>query len=171
MKDCIGEIWKPINRTNKNYYISNFGRVYSLKSNKIMKTPVDGRGYINCNIRVEGKTINIKIHRVVAEHFIPNYLNKREVNHIDGDKTNSRVDNLEWVTPRENLQHARITGLHTSDGDKAVNQIKNGIIINTFKSISEASRMTGINRSNVNQCCLKRSRYKTAGGYEWDYAK
>lgn len=60
MNDCIGEIWKPINRTNKNYYISNFGRVYSLKSNKIMKTPVDGRGYINCNIRVEGKTINIK---------------------------------------------------------------------------------------------------------------
>lgn len=171
MDNYINEIWKPINGTNEKYYISNLGRVYSSKSNKIMKTPKDGRGYINCNIRLEGKSINIKIHRVVAEHFINNEFGKREVNHIDGDKTNARVDNLEWVTTKENNNHARNTGLHTSDGDKAVNQIKNGIIINTFKSISEASRVTGINRSNINQCCLNHSKYKTAGGYEWSYAK
>ena len=165
------EEWKPINGTNEIYFISNLGRVYSSKSNKIMKTPIDGRGYLNCNLRINMKTINIKIHRVVAEHFIPNPLNKKEVNHIDGDKTNAKVSNLEWVTTRENNIHARVTGLHLSDGDKAVNQIKDGKIINTFKSISLASRITGINRGNINQCCLKTRKYKTAGGYEWEYVK
>ena len=164
------EIWKPIEGTDSQYYISSYGRIYSTKTKIIMKTPKDGRGYANCNLTIEGKYINVKIHKLVAKHFIPNIDNKPFINHIDGIKTNNNVSNLEWVTPSENTLHARRTGLHKSDGDKAVNQIKDGIIINTFKSISEASRVTGINRSNINQCCLKHKRYKTAGGYEWEYA-
>ena len=119
---------------------------------------------------INGKHKLVTIHRLVAIHFISNPDNKPQVNHIDGDKTNNNIINLEWVTAQENNIHARKTGLHVSDGDKAVNQIKDGIIINTFKSISEASRVTGINRGNINQCCLKNRRYKTAGGYEWEYA-
>ena len=169
-EQVLGEIWRPVKGTNKSYYISSFGRIYSTKSNKLLKTPIGKRGYRNCNMIINGKHKLVTIHRLVAIHFISNPDNKPQVNHIDGDKTNNNIINLEWVTAQENNIHARKTGLHVSDGDKAVNQIKDGIIINTFKSISEASRVTGINRGNINQCCLKNRRYKTAGGYEWEYA-
>lgn len=171
MEELLGEIWRPIKGTDKAYYISSFGRIYSTKSKKLLKTPVGKRGYPNCNIMINSKQKLVTIHRLVANHFISNPDNKPQVNHIDGDKTNNNITNLEWVTSQENIMHARQTGLHVSDGDKSVNQLKDGIIIATYKSISEASRKTGINRGNINQCCLKHRRYKTAGGYEWEYAK
>lgn len=114
------------------------------------------------------------VHRLVANAFIPNPSNLPQVNHINGDKTNNNVANLEWVTSYQNLIHARKTGLHTSDGDKEVIQLKDGIEINRYKSASEASRQTGIRRSSICNVCRKYSwnghHCLTAGGYEWEYA-
>ena len=100
---------------------------------------------------------------------------KTQINHIDGNKENFDLSNLEWVTPQENIIHARKTGLHTSDGDKAVIQLsKNGEIIAEYKSASEASRQTGIGRANIYNVCRHYiskdgKRYLTAGGYKWEW--
>lgn len=107
------EEWKSIKGYEGMYEISNFGRIKILtpryKDKTIMKTTLDGFGYRHCTLSNPRKTV--KIHRLVAETFIPNPLNKPQVNHIDGNKLNNRTDNLEWATAHENNLHANKTGL------------------------------------------------------------
>jgi hypothetical protein len=103
------EIFKEIKNTNKRYYISNLGRVKSFArgKEKFLKNNLHRTGYYYVFLN---KRPN-KIHRLVAAYFIENKDNKTEVNHIDGDKLNNSINNLEWVTHRENMIHAYNTGL------------------------------------------------------------
>lgn len=102
------EIWKEIENTNGKYFVSNFGRVKSTVRNKGILTPyAAGRGYLRIKILNRFKYI----HRLVAECFLDNPLNKIQVNHKDGNKTNNHVNNLEWATQEENMSHAHETGL------------------------------------------------------------
>lgn len=109
------------------------------------------------------------IHRLVAMCYIDNPDNKPFVNHQDGDPSNNHVSNLEWCTNSENVQHAYDIGL----GYKIVKPVRqvslNGEVIARYKSISEASRQTGVNLSHICQCC--RGNRKTNGGYRWEYDK
>ena len=84
----------------KEYVVYNDGTIYSLQS-KIFMTPINTNGYLS--VKIDGKLESI--HRLVGKLFIHNPHNKNEINHIDGDKTNNKVENLEWVSPRENIQH------------------------------------------------------------------
>lgn len=86
---------------NSNYYISNFGRVYNIRSKKITLSP-EGKGKY---ARVKINCKKYRVHRLVAQLFIPNPDNKPYVDHIDGDRYNNRVDNLRWVTSLENNIH------------------------------------------------------------------
>ena len=97
------EQWKQIEGFS-NYEISNTGKVRNLTTGYILKGRLSKSGYLQVSIKNdETKTFkNQYIHRLVAIYFIPNPENKREVNHINGDKTVNEVDNLEWVTPSEN---------------------------------------------------------------------
>ncbi len=118
------EIWKDINEYEGLYQVSNFGRVKSLtreckhplggtrKVNERIMKPEKGKwGYLRVHLNKNGKGERHLIHRLVVRAFIPNPGNKPEVNHINGNKQNNHVDNLEWCTSKENIQHAIRLGL------------------------------------------------------------
>lgn len=126
------EIWLPVAEPKYSAYyeISNKGNLKSLakyiensgnfsggyhKKVKYKRYFIDGYGYCITKLCLNGKCVNRKVHRLVAEAFIPNPLHKAQVNHIDGNKENNNVENLEWVSRSENIQHAFRTGLMTND--------------------------------------------------------
>jgi hypothetical protein len=113
------QIWKPIEGYEEDYLISNDGVVKSIKkfmkksSVDYLKPMLNNWGYYKVNLRQgKHKRKNASIHRLVAESFIPNNKNKPCVNHIDGNKLNNHVSNLEWCTVLENSQHAWANNLH-----------------------------------------------------------
>lgn len=119
------EIWKPIN-DYPGYEISNLGRVKSYKmdkiNGKIMNPYKTTKGYLQIDISLDGRARknrrHLAIHRLVAIAFLPNPNNYPQVNHKDGDKTNNHVWNLEWVTAKENTNHAIKTGLRVNSGEE-----------------------------------------------------
>lgn len=130
----IEEIWKDILGYEGIYQLSNLGKVKALElwkshggsgillhKEKVLKTGKYKKGYEHVNLCKNAITDKKVIHRLVAEYFIPNPDNKPCVNHIDGNPANSRVDNLEWCTYRENVDHARRTGLMNDYGERSVN--------------------------------------------------
>jgi hypothetical protein len=147
-------MWKAImiNEEPSGYYVNEDGVVLTLKK-KPMKYQLDQRGY-HC-ITIRGK--KFRIHRLVAMAFIPNPENKREVNHIDGNKDNNHVSNLEWVTSSENMCHAYRTGLHPVMHGEAHPESKytEEDIHNVCKLIvegktrKEISKLTGVSYTTV----------------------
>jgi len=105
------EVWKAIKDYEGLYEISNLGRVKSLKRNKLLKQQIGTWKYSIIKLYKEGNCRNFKIHRLVAISFINNIYNKEQINHIDGNKQNNIVFNLEWCSRLENMQHAHNTGL------------------------------------------------------------
>lgn len=104
------EIWKESSVSG--YFISNLGRIRG-RSGKIMKSYISNN-YLQIVVRLNGRNSKskvLKIHREVAKAFLPNFNNLPQVNHKDGNKLNNSVDNLEWCTDKENIQHAYKTGL------------------------------------------------------------
>lgn len=94
-----------------NYAISNLGRVVNLENMTLLRPKLDRTGYVKVVMYAGDKRVERRVHRLLAEAFIDNPDNLPFVNHIDGDKTNYAIENLEWVTPKENSQHASETGL------------------------------------------------------------
>lgn len=169
------EIWKDIKGYEGLYQVSNFGRIKSFVRNvsnpRIMKTYINRKGYIKCYIGGKSKSI----HRLVADAFIPNHKNKPQVNHIDGNKQNNNVENLEWATNSENQKHAIKCGLRSIETllvktRKAVKQFdKCGNLICRYNSVQEAARITRIWESQISACCRHDLHAKSAGGYFWEY--
>lgn len=104
----MAAIWKDIVGYENDYEISIIGQVRSKKKGKniTLKYQMATAGYYYVKLLLSGKRKNAFIHRLMAIHFIENTLNKKEVNHIDGNKLNNQLNNLEWVTPSENQRHA-----------------------------------------------------------------
>lgn len=116
-----GKRWLPAKGFSSNYYASNTGRLLTAKHYggyamvAVMKPALDGSGYYRTVM--DGKTV--RVHRVVAQTWIKNPLKKPQVNHIDHDRTNNRIDNLEWVTKAENVEHMMKAGRQTRNhGEK-----------------------------------------------------
>lgn len=187
------EIWKDIEGYEGLYRVSNLGRVLSVrfgpKTNsvpikpapRIMRQSRSSSGYLHVQLYKDGESSTKLVHILVARTFIPNPENKREVNHLDGDKSNNCVDNLEWSTRSENQRHAIKMGLRlASPGigrlgaknplSKSVFQFSlNGKFIRRWDSSYEAAMECGFNRDGIRHCAA--GRCKTSQGYVWRYAE
>lgn len=166
------------------YFVTDCGDVYSRSFNKTgrfkkLKFWKAKYGYVYTDLCYKGKRFHKRIHRLVAQTFIPNPENKPQVNHINGITNDNRVENLEWSTCSENNIHAykvlkrkapkSMLGKFGKDNhtSKIVQQIKDGKIIRRFYGTLEANRATGINFRCISCCC--HGGQKTAGGYQWRY--
>jgi len=158
-----GEIWKQVPNTIKTYFVSNLGR-FKNANGRIMENinPTIG-GYKGCVM----DNINYRLHRIVAQTFIENPENKEQVNHIDGNKLNNAVSNLEWVTNKENQIHKFQIGLENNHTRKVGQYDLENNFIKEFPSIVSASKEIGVNKSGI-QGVLSNYR-KTSGGYIWKY--
>ena len=170
------EIWKDIKGFEGLYQVSNLGKIKSLDryvgnkgfGKRLMKGSekkgtVTKKGYLKVTLFKNGIGTTREIQRIVAETFIENPHQKKQVNHIDGNKHNNSVENLEWCTPKENTVHAKEV---LKKGIKKVNQYDlRGNFIKSYSSIKEASESTGILRCSIsNVVCGRRNK---AGNYKW----
>lgn len=135
------------------YYIDRNGVIYDSKRGmKEICQWIDNVGYKQCVLRNnDNKKCFKRVHRLVAETFISNKYNLPQVNHIDGDKTNNNVDNLEWVSNRENTQHGYDNGLYKFKTRCYPVDVydRNNKFINTYKSIRNLSETLHLNRKTV----------------------
>ena len=184
------EEWRDIRGYEGLYQVSNLGRVKSLKDRygnyreKIL-TPGNNRGYLQVNLYKDGKRKTYRVHKLVAEVFIDNSNDYKEINHKDEDKTNNRVENLEWCDRKYNANYGTI--------NKRISEKQRGKIISEktkkkmsknhadfsgskhpesrkvlcittgkkFDCIKEAGEYYSINKSNISRCC--RDKVKSAG--------
>jgi hypothetical protein len=183
LSDLEGEIWKPITQYNGAYQVSNLGRIKSLARTilfnhpkfgeskisyheKIMKQ-VEANGYLMIGLYDEnGKNSSFRVHRLIMIAFVSNPENKPFVNHIDGNKLNNNLSNLEWCTSSENMVHAYKHGLSPKISGKDHHQSKtvyqydfSGNLLGTYGSCGEASRATGYNGSQINKVCMGKLRF------------
>ena len=156
------ERWSSI--PNTHYSISSEGRVRNDETNKIKSMDATSDGYHKVDLYSNGKRTSVRVHRLVAEAFIPNPNELPQINHIDGNKENNNINNLEWVNNSQNMIHAYRTGLATPHptygmrGHKNPNGGRKGIPIfcvetnQTFSSAAEAEQITGIPDSCICDC-------------------
>lgn len=162
------EIWKTVKDYEGLYEVSNLGRIKSLprngtiKEEKILKQYEDRYGYFYVGLRNKKQKKN-KVHRLVAEAFINNKENLSQINHIDENKKNNRVDNLEWCSPKYNVNY----GCRTKKTKKRVICTNQKDEEKIFESIKEAGKALNIDDSSITKCCKNKA--KTAGGYKWRY--
>lgn len=185
------EVWRQIKGYEGAYEISSLGRVKSLKSDKplIMKPKVESNGYLRISLYNNKKGHSVSVHKLVAEAFLGRRPDGMQVNHIDGDKTNNKVDNLEYCTCSENIKHAYDAGLkekcreHGSSMFKMNegklkayrNRISKAVVSiceatgeeREHKSVNAAARETLSDIANVSR--VLKGDYRQTNGYRFKY--
>ena len=178
------EIWKDVVGFENLYQVSNLGNIKALpkhgRKSVNMKHCIK-HGYCTVSFSKNGKSTTLYVHRVVAQAFLQNAEGKPEVNHIDGNKLNNAIDNLEWVTISQNQKHAIKLGLRKPSPmtgrtgklfptARPILQFnKNGSLIREWDCISDAARFLGCNPSCICECLNGKNR--TSYGYIWKYKR
>lgn len=192
IENLEGEIWENVNGFEERYKISNMGRVKSLmdsnnnKREKILKQYLDKNGYLRLILSKNGKLKNFSVHRLVAEAFIQNSKNYCQVNHINEDKTDNRLDNLEFCDAKYNTNYGSCIQRRVASRDwkelaeKLTNGVrskqvfqydKDGHLIKIWKSVAECGR-NGFQQGAVSQCCnncFNRKGNNIYKGFIWSY--
>lgn len=190
IKILEGEEWKDVVGFEGAYMISNKGRLLSLKRNGIgdthlMKQNNNGR-YSCVNLKYNGKTTKTTIHRIMACAFIENHNNLPQVDHINGDGHDNRLENLRWVNALDNIRNPvtlkrhneKMKSLRNNSRSKPIAQkTKDGTLIAIYPSIREAVRITGIDKANISAVANKKNKtlkdhvakILTAGGFKWEF--
>lgn len=163
--DPEGEEWRDVVGLEGYYQVSNLGRLRSVRRRdslgrlvrpRLLKVNDTAERYISKSLTRDGIILNKMIHRMVAEAFVPNPDKLPQVNHMDGDTHNNRWDNLEWVTPSENIHHAIESGLRQYVWKKPVKCLETGQV---FDSISAAARYLDTDTTRMSEsikskrCC------------------
>lgn len=178
------EIWKDIEGYEGLYQVSNLGRVKRIMfiNNRTSKTinkilsngKLDKNQYIQLKLSKDNNKKDIYLHRLVAQAFIPNPNHYSDINHIDGNKCNNRVDNLEWCTHKVNIQHAHKKGLvkvkYGKNNHASKEVIQYDLLMNEigrYESTLDVERKLGYFHTGIADCC--RGRIKTSHGYIWKY--
>lgn len=188
------EIWKDIKGYEGMYQISSFGRVKSLErvveylyngnkktkriKEQILKPQQIKKGYLVVGLSKNNKHTHALISRLVAEAFIPNPENKPQVDHINTDVTDNRVENLRWCTQQENTDNPISKAKHRDYYSKHVGNkhhcakryiqlTKEGELIRVWDSAVDAHNAIGVNPTHIGACCT--GKRKTAGGSKWKY--
>ncbi len=152
------------------YAVTDGGEVWSHKRAMFLKPYYDKKGYISVCLYKGGKRKHCRVHRLVLETFNPvEGMDELQVNHIDEDKHNNNLSNLDWTTAKENTQYSIKSRKGKKRGKiKPVEQYSlDGELLAVYESQAAAARATGINRYNISN--VFRGHQKTAGGYLWRY--
>ena len=150
----------------ENYEVSNLGKVRNIKSGRILKPHLNHNGYLKHHLYKHNKLKELFLHRIIAIAFIDNPEEKPQVNHIDENKLNNDLSNLEWCTVRENLIHGTRTKRVAEKLSQKVIQLDlNDNVLNEFESIKQAGQETGASASHISSCC--NGKRKSAGGFKW----
>lgn len=173
-------IWKPILGFEGLYEINNIGEIKSLDRihdnaiynarftrSKFLKANINNSGYLN--VRLKGLNGDVKtylVHRLVALSFIENIENKAYVNHIDGNKLNNNINNLEWSTPSENNFHSINSNLNRCTRPIIMIDLRTKEILKEFPSFREAGRQTGIDYRSIHRACKNMG---STNGFIFDY--
>lgn len=177
------EIWSPIPNTDGLYYVSNYGNVK--RNNKILKKYIQKSGHCRITISIKNKQKRFLIHRLVAQAFIPNPNNYKQVGHFDGNPLNNNVFNLYWCNQKQNINN-EISRLKISSSKnkeknpmfgnhKSRNRNKKVLCIETnilYDSIHNASVLTGINEGSIGACCRNKQLYTLDNDdnkYHWQF--
>lgn len=174
------EIWKDIQGFEGCYQVSNLGRVKSFAWSKerILKPGINSRGYLCVVLHSDGTKCTQTVHRLVLKSFIPNDRNKESINHINGIKTDNRLENLEWATLSENMKHAYDAGLkkvsenhisaaketlkkYSRDTSRLIIDLQTGVFYSSIKEAAESKGIkyqtlaSQINGQNTNRTSLR----------------
>lgn len=185
------EVWKQIHSYEGIYEISSYGNVKSLdryipNTNGVGKRMIKGRqmktcknnsGYHCITLKNNGNSKTLTVHRLVATHFIPNPNHYEDVNHNDECKGNNLVNNLMWMSHKDNINYGdrnkkaseKLKGTRTLSGNGNASKVINMDTLKEFNTILEASYHYNIPKTGISNCC--RNKAKTCGGYEWMYYK
>lgn len=153
---------------NEFYAVNENGQVWSFRNSIFLKNQKNTAGYSQVSFSFNGKVLNKRVHRLVAEAFIPNPNNYLEINHIDGNKENNSIGNLEWCTRSENIKHSFAIKLRPNicPANFKTNKRRSLKVINTsnneiYDSVKIASEIFKINRGLLCQMLLNKVKNKT----------
>lgn len=177
----MDEVWKDVPGFEGRYQVSNLGQVKSLERkvksckgektvySRILRPFVDPKGYCRITIRdLQNHKYCFQIHRLVAKAFIPNPDNKPQVNHKNGNKTDNNIENLEWVTSRENISHSFEHELRPNVSAVLQYDLKESLLAR-YKNCLDAERKTGIKHRTIYTACVRKNH--KAAGYIWKFEK
>ena len=174
------EEWRDVVGYEGLYQVSNEGRVRNRHGHILTQCYKNGSIYKRVHLARNNSAKWHSVHRVVALAFLPRIEGKDTVNHLDHNKENNCVENLEWVSLKENCAYAAQEGRYKVPYDnllKGRGLLKKAVIATAkdgteyeFESITQGARILGASRRDISQCCNKKYGHKTSNGYHWRFA-